>query len=114
MPRNGLVRLALLSAIVVCALIGFRLIPAFAPASGLGREPALIVNDTAAPVVVFRCLPSCAAATGGVSVARGASLRLGGNGEWVIESPAGERLGCIDTAVATGRQPAAKWRPCRP
>lgn len=113
MPRNGLVRLTMLAAAIVCVLIGLRFLPAFNPPAGLGRDPAMIVNDTATPVVVLRCVPSCAGATGGVTVSPGASLRLGGVVGWVIESPAGERLGCIDTAVATGRLPAARWAACR-
>ena len=113
MPHNGVVRLALLVAAAVCVLIGLHFVPAFTPASELAREPALVVNDTNAPVTVLRCTPSCTNSGGGAIVAPGATLRLGGAGEWVISSAAGERLGCIDSAIGGGKFPAARWGPCR-
>src|SRR5207245_8263746 len=94
----GALRLVLLAAAAACLLVAIRLIPAIRTGSELGLQPAAIVNDTTAPVLVARCVRTCAHPDQGVEVVPGHSLRAGatpGQVEWLIESQAGDRIGCL-------------------
>lgn len=104
-------RLAALLGAVACVLVAFRALPAFQTGSDLSRRPAVIVNDTAAPVVVAHCDDSaCVHTSGRATVGPGQSLRVG-SGHWVIEDIGGSRTGCL-TASAGQRLPASQAEPC--
>jgi hypothetical protein len=100
--RAGLVRVLLLSAAVICALIGVRLVPAISTPDSLGPRPAVIVNDTTGAVLVAHCSQTCPA--GGSTVAPAQELRAGPPGaRWRVEDAAGTPLGCL-TATGVGER----------
>ena len=102
MTRSGLVRVLLLGAAIVCALIGVRLLPAISTPNSLGPRPAVIVNDTAGAVVVAHCSQTCPA--GGATVAPAQELRAGPPGAlWRVEDASGAALGCL-TATGVGER----------
>jgi hypothetical protein len=92
-------------------LIAFKVLPSFQTGTDLSRQPAVIVNDGGAPVVVAHCDDSaCAGTSGRATVAPGQSLRVGG-GQWVIADAGGGRIGCL-TAAAGQRLPVSRAGPC--
>ena len=96
MSRTGLVRLAALLGAAACVLVALKVLPGIQFGADLGRQPALIVNDTATAVTVARCTDAaCSRTTGGAVVAPGGELRAGGGrSTWVVEAN-GARLGCL-------------------
>src|SRR5207248_10912539 len=101
---------ALLGA-VVCVLVAFKVLPVFQTGTDLSRQPALIVNDTSAAVVVAHCDDrACTSTSGRASVPAGHSLRVG-SGQWVIEDSGGGRTG-RPTAPAGPRLPGADAGAC--
>lgn len=114
MTRTGLVRLVIFGAAIVCALIGFRVLPAVSPPGDLGPRPAVIVNDSTAVIVVVHCDGSCPA-TGGTTLAPAQELRAGPPGaRWRVRDARGVPLGCL-TATAPGeRLLVSRAGPCPP
>ena len=111
MTRSGLVRVLLLSAAIVCALIGVRLLPAISTPDSLGPRPAVIVNDTAGAVVVAHCSQTCPA--GGTTVAPAQELRAGPPGaRWRVEDGSGATLGCLTATGAGERLLVSHAVPC--
>lgn len=107
-------RLALLATAVVCALIGLRLLPAFATPENLGPRPAVIVNDTATTVVAVHCTTTCPI-TGGTRIAPAQELRAGPPGaRWRVEDAAGAPLGCLAATAAGQRLLVSNAIPCLP
>ena len=105
-------RLLILGAAVVCALIGVRLLPAVAPPGDLGPRPAAIFNDSAAPVLVVHCDASCPA-TGGTTLAPAQELRAGPPGaRWRVEDALGAPLGCLVATSPGQRLLVTQARPC--
>jgi len=106
------VRLLILGAAVLCALIGFRVLPAVSAPADLGPRPAVIVNDSQAPVQVVRCAGPCPA-TGGVTLASGQELRAGPPGaRWRVEDALGAPLGCLVATSAGQRLLVSRASPC--
>jgi hypothetical protein len=100
--RTGLVRLAALLGAAACVLVALKVLPTFQIGTDLGRQPAVIVNDTATAVGVGRCADAgCTRSTGSAVVAPGGELRAGDSARWVVEA-GGTRLGCL--VAAPGRR----------
>lgn len=113
MRGRRVVPLVLLAAAVVCALIGLRVLPQVTLPTVAGQRPAVIANDTGAPVVVMRCATTCAGGAERVTLAPGHDLRAGrsGGGSWVVEDTGGRRIGCL-VVPAGARQPVSRAGPC--
>jgi hypothetical protein len=112
--RSGALRLLVLGAAVVCALIGIRLLPAVATPDNLGPRPAVIVNDLGGPVVVVHCNRTCPAG-GGTTVAPAQELRAGPPGaRWRVEDALGASIGCLRATTAGERLLASHAGPCSP
>jgi hypothetical protein len=116
---RGALRLVLLGAAAACVLAALRLTPAIRTGSEVGVQPSAIVNDTAAPVLVARCVHGCADPDQPVELVPGHSLRLGATSgplEWLIESRAGDRIGCLAApppAHATATLRVSRARSCQ-
>jgi hypothetical protein len=97
--RTGLVRVAALLGAAACVLVAFKVLPGIQLGADLGRQPALIVNDTATAVTVARCADApCSRTVSGTVVPPGGELRAGGGtSTWVVEVD-GARLGCLSAA----------------
>jgi hypothetical protein len=93
-------------------LIAFKVLPTFQSGADLSRQPAVIVNDTTAPVVVAHCDDSaCSRTSGPATVAPGQSLRVG-SGRWLIEDSQGARAGCLAAVSAGQRLLVSRAEPC--
>jgi hypothetical protein len=107
--------LLLLAAAAVCVLVALRLLPPLTAPADLDRRAAVIVNDTASPVVVSHCPKSCAGVSGGVSIPPGQELRAGPPSSapaWLVEDPQGRPLGCLTVRTAAERLPVSRAGPC--
>jgi hypothetical protein len=112
--RSGRLRLLLLGAAVVCALIAVRLLPAVATPDTLGPRPALIVNDWSNAVFVVHCSATCPAG-GGTALAPGQELRAGPPGaRWRVDDALGVPLGCLAATAAGERLLVSHARTCPP
>jgi hypothetical protein len=101
--RSGQLRLLLLGAAVVCALVGVRLLPAISTPDNLGPRPAVIVNDLGDSVVAVHCNVTCPTA-GGTTLAPGQELRAGpAAARWRVDDALGTPLGCL-TAISAGER----------
>lgn len=110
--RTGVVRLLILGVAAVCVLIGLRLLPAVSPPGDLGPRPAVIVNDSGAPVLLVHCDGSCPA-TGGTALAPAQELRAGPPGaRWQVEDALGAPLGCLMATAAGQRLLVSTAHPC--
>jgi hypothetical protein len=107
------VPLLLLAAAAACVLVALRVLPEVGAPADLGRT-AVIVNDTAATVVVSRCPAPCTTGSGPVTLAPGGDLRAGppGAADWLIEDVRGRRVGCLAVTAAGGRRLVSEAGPC--
>jgi hypothetical protein len=102
------VPLVLLVVAAACVLVGLRMLPDMLPSLDAQRT-AVIANDTAAAVTVSRD-----GSGERVTLAPGRDLRAGpGGSSWVVEDPAGRRLGCLVASPAGARLPVSRAGPCR-
>jgi len=112
--RSGQLRLFLLGAAIVCALIAVRLLPAVSTPDNLGPRPAVIVNDLGYPVVVVHCTATCPAG-GGTGLAPAQELRAGPPGaRWRVDDALGAPLGCLTATAAGERLSVSHAGPCSP
>jgi hypothetical protein len=113
-----LARVALLLAAMACLLIGIRFAPNI-EIGVIGHPTATLVNDSGRPVLVSRCVTSCADRDTPVDLAAGRSLRLepGSAAEWVVEDSSRNRIGCFTIARESGKVPGtfyvSRAGPCR-
>lgn len=97
--------LLLVAAAVACVLIALRLIPAIPLLADVGPQPAVIVNDYRATVVVRHCAATCATTTGVATLPAGRELKAGApsSDPWLIEDSSGRPIGCL-TVTAAGQR----------
>ena len=114
MPGPRPVPLLLLAATAACVLIALSVVPEVTLPADAGRPAAVIVNDTAAAVVVSRCGAPCAVGGDRVALAPGGELRAGpaGAGTWLIEDRDGGRIGCLVVSASGERLPVSRATPC--
>jgi len=86
--------------------VALRELPAPQTGVEIGTPTSSIVNDTTRPVVVKRCLRTCAEPDQAAPLGAGRSLRIkpGSAAEWLLEDSPGTRLGCL--ASVAGRNQA--------
>jgi hypothetical protein len=112
--RSGQLRLLLLGAAVVCALIGVRFLPAVSTADNLSPRPAVIVNDLGDAVVVVHCDATCPAGRG-TRLAPAQELRAGPAGaRWRVDDALGAPVGCLRATSAGERLLVSRAVPCSP
>jgi hypothetical protein len=110
------VPLLLLVATAACVLVALDVLPEVTLPADAGRPAAVIVNDTAGAVVVFRCGEPCATGRDPVALAPGRELRArpASAATWLIEDRDGGRIGCLVVSESGERLPVSRATRCPP
>ena len=112
MGQAALTRLAVLLAAAACAAIAIGLLPSVRTGFEVAPAPAVIVNDTSAPVVVAHCAGACPAA-GGTTLSPGRELPAGlPHALWQVRTPEGEVIGCLSGGSAAQRLRVSRAQSC--